>query len=72
MEKDPKWVKLRDELKSHLVVIAELFTQRPKISIIIRFPEHSDDSVYMSNDDPTRVIMAIRKIQKDATIDIPD
>jgi hypothetical protein len=62
--RDAKLVNLHADISAHLEAISELFTQRPKITIIIRTPWLKDGGVLLSDDNMDDAIAEIRRLEK--------
>jgi hypothetical protein len=62
-----KLLDLRDRIGGHLEDISQMFTQRPKITIIIRTPwletEGKDGGIVLTNDDFDAAIAEINKFR---------
>jgi hypothetical protein len=60
-------VQLRADIAAHLEKIAAMFTQRPKITIVIRMPwleaEGKDGGVVLSDDDFDAAIAEINRLR---------
>jgi hypothetical protein len=61
---EDKLRKLRADIAEHLEEIAALFTQRPKITIVIRTGWLNDGDVVLTDDEADLAIEALRKLEK--------
>ena len=71
---DQKLLRLQADIADHLERICDLFTQRPKITIIIRTPWLvGEGDVVLTDDSAEEAITALRKLEasKTATITPP-
>jgi hypothetical protein len=64
---DTKLTRLHEEIALHLDTICRLFTQRPKITIVIRTPwleaEGKDGDVVLTDDDFDLAIATINRLR---------
>jgi hypothetical protein len=67
MPSDQKLIALHERIDRHLNMIARLFTQRPKITIVIRTPwldeQGKDGGVVLTDDDLDLAIAEINKFK---------
>lgn len=69
--KSGKLRRLQENIADHLEEICKLFTQRPKITIVIRTPWiEGEGDVVLSDDDFGAAITAIRKLQCSMTANV--
>ena len=58
-----KLQRLHNDISTHLSEISALFTEQPKITIVIRTPWLPDGGVLLSDDDLDEAIAEIRRLQ---------
>jgi hypothetical protein len=58
-----KLQRVHDEVSQHLEEISRLFTQRPKITIVIRTPWLEGGGVLLSDDDFDQAIAEIQRLR---------